>query len=56
MQLLAQPPRDATRAVDVQEAPSAHEAVLTGKRVIPAHFLQQLQGKPFVKFVTFHRI
>ena len=51
MQLLAQPPQDATRAVDVQEAPSAHKAVLTGKRVIPAHFLQQLQGKPFVKFV-----
>jgi hypothetical protein len=31
--------------------PEHHEAVATGKRVIPSHFIQQLQGRPFVKYV-----
>jgi hypothetical protein len=31
--------------------PEHHEAVATGKRMIPSHFIQQLQGKPFIRFV-----
>jgi hypothetical protein len=31
-------------------APAHPEAVPTGKRIIPAHYIQQLQGKPFIKY------
>jgi hypothetical protein len=31
--------------------PAHHEPVVPSKRAIPAHFIQQLQGKPFIKFV-----
>jgi hypothetical protein len=44
-------PQAAPPAGGSQEEPPAAEPVLTRKRVIPAHFLQQLQGKPFIKFV-----